>query len=155
MLENDDKKYNAKKQQKKDCMSVDVKKNLGIMFREKRQEMHLSLKEVENAISIRMTYLQAIEEGEIEKYLSPVYGLGFIKQYATFLGFDAEKIVKENSQAFKRNTSFQEFDYGIGTLDVRNTNRSSAKRGSNVLWGFVSVGVLIIAWFLAKALGVI
>ena len=36
---------------------------LGDLFRSKREEMSLTLKEVENATSIRMLYLQAIEEG--------------------------------------------------------------------------------------------
>ena len=134
-------------------MSSDLK-SLGILFRDKREEMHLSLKEVENATSIRMMYLQAIEEGKVDNYLSAVYVLGFIKQYAKFLGFDAEKIIKENAKSFKIPAQTPDFDYGIGTLDVRNKNKS-AKRGSNILWVGVSIGVMVIAWFFAKALGVI
>ena len=135
-------------------MSSDLK-SLGILFKDKRTEMHLSLKEVENATSIRMMYLQAIEEGKVGNYLSAVYALGFIRQYAKFLGLDAEKIIQENAKAFKIATDTQDFDYGIGTLDVRNKNKSSAKRSSNMLWISMSVGIMIIAWFFAKALGVI
>lgn len=131
-------------------------KPLGIIFKDKREEMHLSLKEVENATSIRMMYLQAIEEGKVENYLSAVYALGFIKQYANFLGLDAEKIIKENAKAFKLSTNTPEFDYGIGTLDIRNKNKNSIKRGNNnVMWISLSLGVLGIAWIFAKALGVI
>lgn len=131
-------------------------KSLGIIFKDKREEMHLSLKEVENATSIRMMYLQAIEEGKVENYLSAVYALGFIKQYANFLGLDAEKIIKENAKSFKLATNAPEFDYGIGTLDIRNKNKSGIKRGSNnVMWISISIGVLGIAWLFAKVLGVI
>jgi cytoskeletal protein RodZ len=63
--------------------------NLGELFRIKREEMHLSLKEIENATSIRKMYLEAIEDGTIGKFLSSVYAVGFIKQYAAFLGLDA------------------------------------------------------------------
>ena len=52
-------------------MSVDLK-TLGQMFKDKREEMHLTLKEIENATSIRRSYLQAIEEGSAEKLLSGV-----------------------------------------------------------------------------------
>ena len=130
-------------------------KSLGTTFKEKREEMHLSLKEVENATSIRMIYLQAIEEGKVEKHLSAVYALGFIKQYASFLGFDAEKLLKENKEAFKMAKTTPEFDYGLGAIDVRNTNNFSAKRGVNAMWILLSIGILVLAWFFAKAIGVI
>ena len=62
-------------------MDEDIKK-VGEIFRSKRAEMNMSLKEVENATSIRSSYLEAIEEGNMEQTLSSVYTLGFIKQYA-------------------------------------------------------------------------
>ena len=135
-------------------MNEDLR-SLGIIFKDKREEMHLSLKEVENATSIRMMYLQAIEEGKVENYLSAVYALGFIKQYASFLGLDAEKIIKENAKCFKMTTNTPDFDYGIGTLEIRNKNKSGAKKSSNYLWIAISAGVVVIAWFFAKSLGVI
>ena len=138
-------------------MDENVKK-LGSLFKGKREEMHLTLKEVENATSIRMMYLQAIEEGNVQDYLSAVYALGFIKQYAAFLGFNPEKIVAENAAIFKKNVeSSQEFDYGIGTLEVRNKHVSSnsSKRISNVVWVIVSALLMLMAWFFAKALGVV
>jgi cytoskeletal protein RodZ len=134
-------------------MTCDLK-TLGSKFRKKREEMHLSLKEIENATSIRMAYLQSIEEGDIGKYLSPVYSMGFIKQYASFLGFNGEQIIKEHPNAFKMNRKKQEFDYGLGSIDIRNTN-SSAKKSSNILWIGISLGVLVIAWYFAKFLKVI
>ncbi len=131
------------------------KKSIGELFKSKRNEMSLSLKEVENATSIRKIYLQAIEDGNVEKYLSPVYAKGFIRQYATFLGLDGEKILKENPQQFVNlQAEKQEFDYGIGTLEVRNPPANSAKWLPNALWIGVSILVVLGAWFLARALGV-
>lgn len=136
-------------------MSLD-QKTLGDTFRKKREEMHLSLKEVENATSIRMMYLQAIEDGAIDKYLSAVYALGFIKQYASFLGFDGEKILKENPKVFKMQKRKEgEFDYGLGSIDMRNNQTGSARWGSNVLWIFLSLTILVLAWYFAKFLKVI
>ena len=127
------------------------KKQIGGLFKTKRQEMNLSLKEVENATSIRMLYLKAIEEGGVDKLLSKVYILGFIRQYATFLGLDGEKIIKQNPKAFDSNVPKQDFDFGIGTLEVRNPQSSSAKILPNAFWIVVGVVVLIGAWFFARA----
>ena len=127
---------------------------IGKDFRIKREEMHLSLKEVENATSIRMMYLQAIEEGRIDKFLSPIYAIGFVKQYASFLGFDGERIIKENANLFKMKPQKQEFTYGIGTLDHRGGKSGSIKSLPNIMWIGVSVAVLLAAWGLAKFVGV-
>lgn len=133
-------------------MTVDLR-GLGLMFKNKREEMHLSLKEIENATSIRMPYLQAIEEGNAEKLLSGVYVLGFIKQYANFLGIDAEKIIKQNPRAFMFSSVQPDFDYGIGTLDVRSPRSSLEKKRSNAIWMGVGTAVIFLAWLFAKFLG--
>jgi cytoskeletal protein RodZ len=132
---------------------LDQKKQIGELFKAKRQEMNLTLKEVENATSIRMLYLQAIEEGNVGRLLSKVYILGFIKQYAIFLGLDADKIIKQNPKAFESNVQKQDFDYGIGTLEVRNMQSMSMKKLPNSIWIGIALAALIGAWFFARALG--
>ncbi len=133
--------------------TIEMKK-LGDLFRMKREEMHLTLKEVENATSIRMSYLQAIEEGKIGQFLSRVYAIGFVRQYATFLGFEADRIMKENPEAFKLPLEKQEFAYGIGTLDIRGGPHGGVKWLPNILWMGLGLFVLILAWFFAKFLGI-
>lgn len=124
-------------------------KEIGEVFQKRRKELNLSLKEVENATSIRMTYLQAIEEGEQEKMISPIYAQGFLRQYANFLGIDGDAIVRENPNVFGRKEN-QEFTYGIGTLEMRGNPGSSVKWFPNAVW-FLAFGVLFfIAWYLAK-----
>ena len=88
---------------------MDGVKKLGESFRVKREEMNLTLKEVENATSIRMMYLQAIEEGKVQQFLSNVYALGFIRQYASFLGFNQDFLTKEYPEAFRITTEKQDF----------------------------------------------
>ncbi len=44
-------------------------KRLGEMLKMKRAEKNLSLKEVENATSIRQNHLESIEEGTINDHL--------------------------------------------------------------------------------------
>ncbi len=132
----------------------DDAQNIGNLFKQKRKETNLSLKEAENATSIRMVYLQAIEDGEMSKLISPVYAQGFIRQYATFLGIDGDRIVRENPEHFNREPT-PEFSYGIGTLETRGNPGSGAKWFPNALW-IVAFGlVLAIAWYFARFLDVV
>ena len=132
-----------------------TKKNLGDLFRTKREEMSLSLKEVENAISIRKSYLKAIEENDIEKYISAVYASGFIKQYANFLGFDGNKIVAEDVKTANMNKKAKEdFSFGIGTLEMRQLPQTNVKWMPNLLWTGLGIAILVFAYLFAKMLGV-
>ncbi len=130
-------------------------KKLGERFRSKREEMNLTLKEVENATSIRMTYLQAIEEGRIGHFLSSVYALGFIRQYANFLGFEQEKLTKEFPDALRMPTEKQDFAYGIGTLEMRSSPQGGVRWVPNLIWGSAFVLLAICAWYFAKFMGII
>ncbi len=129
-------------------------KNVGDLLRQRRKEMNLSLKEAENATSIRIAYLQALEDGEMNKLISPIYAQGFFKQYASFLGIDGEQIVRENPGVFSR-PEVQEFAYGIGTLEGRGNPGAGVKWFPNALWIMAFVLILILAWYFARLLGVI
>ena len=133
-------------------MSEGLKK-MGESFRTKREEMNLSLKEVENATSIRMLYLQAIEEGKIHQFLSTVYVLGFIRQYGNFLGFDAEKLGREYPEAFRVSVEKQDFAYGIGTLEARGSPHGGVRWFPNLFWGLGIAVVGIAAWYFGKLVG--
>ncbi|MCB1135812.1 MAG: helix-turn-helix domain-containing protein [Chlamydiia bacterium] len=129
-------------------------KEFGEAFRQKRHERNLSLKEVENATSIRMSYLQAIEEGDVSRLISPVYAQGFVKQYAIFLGLDADAIIRQHPEVFNRAEN-QHFDYGIGTLEKRGAQGSGVNSLPNLVWVAVFVGVLVVAWGLAHYLEIV
>lgn len=126
---------------------------MGSAFRKKREEMNLTLKEVENATSIRMVYLQAIEEGRVDHFLSRVYALGFIRQYGSFLGYENEKLSKEFPEALKIPLEKQEFSYGIGTMEVRSSPNAGIKWIPNLMKGLAVGSVIFCAWLFAKFLG--
>ena len=135
-------------------MSEELKR-VGGMFKSKRKELNLSLKEVENSTSIRSSYLEAIEEGNIDAHISGVYALGFMKQYAQFLGIDIEHLIRENPQAFRMPAEKHEFSYGIGTLEVRGSIGGGVKWLPNLMWAAAAAVLLVIAWYVAKFLGVL
>jgi cytoskeletal protein RodZ len=129
-------------------------KNLGDALRSKREEMNVTLKEAENATSIRMLYLQAIEDGRVSHFISNAYAMGFIRQYANFLGFDGEKLIKDHPDAFRIPIEKQDFAYGIGTLEMRGSPHGGVRWMPNLLWGGAFVLIAIAAWYFAKFLGV-
>lgn len=130
-------------------------KHIGQMFKAKRKELNMTLKEVENSTSIRSGYLEAIEEGKVQEFISNVYAVGFIKQYANFLGFDAEKIVRENPVAFKMPGEKHDFAYGIGTLEMRGSLGGGVKWLPNLLWALLGTTVLFLGWYFAKLIGIL
>jgi cytoskeletal protein RodZ len=130
-------------------------KRVGDVFKAKRKELNLSLKEVENSTSIRSTYLEAIEEGQISDYISGVYALGFIKQYAQFLGLDIDGMIRDNPATFRMPAEKHEFNYGIGTLEVRGSMGGGVKWLPNLIWAGAASLILVAAWYLAKFLGIL
>jgi cytoskeletal protein RodZ len=130
-------------------------KQIGAMFKARRRERSLSLKEAENSTSIRSGYLEAIEEGKINQSIAAVYALGFIKQYAAFLEIDIERLMRENPQAFRMPSEKHEFSYGIGTLEVRGSLGGGVKWLPSLIWAGGSAVVIVIAWYLARYFGLI
>ncbi len=135
-------------------MNEDLKR-VGEIFKAKRKELNLSLKEVENSTSIRSTYLEAIEEGQINDYISSVYALGFMKQYAQFLGLDIDGMIRDNPMTFRMPAEKHEFNYGIGTLEARGSMSGGVKWLPNLIWAGAATIVLVAAWYLAKFLGIL
>lgn len=129
-------------------------KSIGDLLRGRRKELQLTLKDVETATSIRTNYLHAIEEGQMEKLISPIYAQGFVKQFATALGLDGERIIAENSELFGRPIQ-QEFAYGIGTLEPRGNPGASVKWVPGSVWVGAFFILLLIAYYVARLLEVV
>ena len=133
-------------------MIADAKK-MGEIFRAKREEKKISLKEIESSTSIRVGYLSAIEEGRLDKFHSTVYLYGFMRQYASFLGLDMDKMIREFPEVFKLPKEKHEFAYGIGTIEMRGNSSHGMKWLPNFVWAAGIAIVLFFAWWLAKKLG--
>ena len=68
-------------------------KSVGEILQAEREKQRLAIKDVENAISIRAHYLNAIEEGNYEIVPGEVFLKGFIRNYADFLGLNGPEMV--------------------------------------------------------------
>lgn len=122
--------------------------SFGQYFRQRREERGLSLKEVENATSIRATYLEAIEQGRFHQVISPVYAKGFVRQYANFLGIDGDRFIQEYSHLFGKKVDKVDEILGIGTLEQR-TPQNPSRILPNLGLAVTAVAVLAAAWLLA------
>lgn len=131
---------------------------LGDLLKQKRKERNLSLKEVENGTSIRISFLEAIEDGQLNKLISPIYAQGFIKKYAFFLGLDGEKLLRERPFLMKilsdRQVDPQTFAYGLGSIEIRGSPGGEIKWMPNLVWVGVSVLVILTGWFIARYFGI-
>lgn len=137
------------------CRMDEEIKEIGLKFKKRREELGLSLKEIENSTSIRSSYLEAIEEGFTDKFLTEVYMIGFMKQYGTFLGMNMDQVTNEFPGIFNRKGERHNFEYGIGTLEMRGSMSGGVKWLPNVLWAGAAAAILVLAWFFAKYLNLI
>ncbi|WP_072867034.1 helix-turn-helix domain-containing protein [Desulfofundulus thermosubterraneus] len=67
--------------------------DIGNVLREARQARGVSLEQVEEETKIRRKYLEALEEEAFDVLPGRVYVRGFLRNYARFLGLDAEALV--------------------------------------------------------------
>jgi cytoskeleton protein RodZ len=68
-------------------------KSIGEIIKEKREELNLTLFEVENELKIKQKYLNLIEKDNFTKFSSHTHAKGFLKNYAKFLGLNYESLV--------------------------------------------------------------
>lgn len=75
---------------------------LGTELRDARQKRDLTLQDVERRIHIRQKYLEALEGGQVVLLPSPPQTRGFLRNYARFLGMDAESMVARWDEALAK-----------------------------------------------------
>lgn len=74
--------------------TIPEKEALGEKLAKKRVALGYDIKEVERATRIRAKYLEMIEAGNYEKLPPDVYVRGFLKNYASFLRLDVNKVTR-------------------------------------------------------------
>lgn len=86
--------------------------NLGEYLKKEREKKGITLDEVSNFTRIRKTYLQEIEDGNIEMQ-PPVFIKGFLKSYAEFLGLDGQEILEKYNDIIKEKEGTAEAEKGF------------------------------------------
>ncbi|MBI3385102.1 helix-turn-helix domain-containing protein [Candidatus Gottesmanbacteria bacterium] len=68
-------------------------KTVGDILKKKREEKNLTFSEIEKAIKIRKTYLEALENGDYHSLPPAAFTRGFIKNYSDYLGLQSREIL--------------------------------------------------------------
>jgi cytoskeletal protein RodZ len=96
---------------------------IGESLQSQREQLGLSLTDVENQIHIPIRYLAAIEGGRLEELPSSVQGRGMLKNYAEFLGLDPDILLLRYADVLQQR------------LREKHPPSSSSRRGLRVpLW---------------------
>lgn len=66
---------------------------VGEILRRAREHFGQSLADVEAAIRIRGSQIDAIEKSQYDKLPGRVYAIGFVRSYSEYLGFDGDKMI--------------------------------------------------------------
>ncbi|MBM7868406.1 DUF4115 domain-containing protein [Heliobacterium gestii] len=75
--------------------------SLGLVLRQAREQKQLSLRQVETDTNIRLAYLTALEEGNYDLLPGRVYGVGFMRSYAKYLGLDPAPLIEAMKHDWK------------------------------------------------------
>lgn len=119
----------------------------GDYLRQVREQKGLTLRDVEKGTSIRIAYLKAIEEGQIDGSITPIYVNGFMRQYAQFMGMDMDHLSHQFPQVFRAQPIAAEFAYGIGTLEMRGSPHGGVRMIPNwLIIATVAGGAAALYW---------
>ena len=66
----------------------------GVLLAAKRAERGLSIDQVAASTRIRPEHLRALEADDFDQFAASVYTRGYLRTYATFLGLDAEELIR-------------------------------------------------------------
>ena len=73
---------------------------LGKILRENREQQGYSAAQVAEATHMMVQIVEELEREDFQRIAAPIYGRGFVKLYAEFLGIDPVPLVKEFSEIF-------------------------------------------------------
>ncbi|MGC9332828.1 MAG: helix-turn-helix domain-containing protein [Anaerolineae bacterium] len=116
---------------------------LGERLQAVRQEKELSTADVASTTRIPLAYVEAIEAENFEVFTSHLHARGFVRNYASFLGLDAEEILAQYDE--QRGHPRGNKERALVSPQERGTWRSTL--GADILLGLVLVALLALGGF--------
>jgi cytoskeleton protein RodZ len=98
---------------------------IGEIIRQRREDLSLSLDEIENHTHINIHYLTALENGEFGLLPSSVQARGMLNNYALFLNLDVDEILLLFAEALQLQRKEREH---FIEQDIRKTKKSTSDR---------------------------
>lgn len=118
--------------------AAEARAEFGRWLRQQREVRDIELDEVARATRVSIRYLQALEEGRFELLPAPVFARGFLREYARYVGLDADETVNSYLTALQR---------GRDDEEQRHDTASSERR-------LLAAGGAVVAVLLLAALGI-
>ncbi len=96
--------------------------DIGAVLKQTRLHKGVSLEEVSRQTFIKLHYLYALEEGQLEQLPAPVYTSGYIRQYARLLNLDEAALIRQYHAQIGTGLSYNRTDSPeVATVSVDQT----------------------------------
>ena len=128
-------------------------RELGQQLREAREAKGLSLKKIQEETRISLSFIQAMEEGNMDQLPHPVYAKSFLQNYAKYLGLDWKKMGEEFSRNFHKDEYEHIKKLPTSLKSGKNEMLVSHAVKASVL-GLALITVLGLGWFVYSSLWV-
>lgn len=121
--------------------SGDQLTTVGTVLRARREQLGWSLDEVSKRLRIRQEFLNALEEGQIDKLPGIVYASGFLRAYAELLNLNTDEIL----QRFKSEN--QQVDQKPDLLFPMPVAQRGISLGVIILISAIIIVIAYIGWY--------
>ena len=92
---------------------------VGEILRRTREHYDQSIEDVERALRIRASQIEAIEQGDLKALPGKVYATGFVRSYSEYLGLDGDKMVALFKRQAAGETDETELHYPVMPAESR------------------------------------
>ncbi len=119
-------------------------KTLGELLRQTRERKRYHLETIAKRLKIKPIYLEALEKGHYYAFPGLVYGIGFLRSYAQFLGLD----VKDVMDRFHAETS------GIKSQPLEMPipeNKNILPSGKTIVKSLLFIIIIYLIWYIANS----
>ena len=99
-------------------------REVGQRLKQIRLDKAISLQDIEEVTKVRVKYLTAIEEGNLDILPGQIYAMGFLRSYVRYLGLDEEEIMGFYKEYYKN------LNQKANMADDDFIRRDSAKAGA-------------------------
>lgn len=117
---------------------------IGRLLRARREELGLTLGDIQAETKVRKRYLEAIEKGDDSEIPGEVYAKGFIRAYANFVGLDGMKLMKQYRLWKQEQRGDQEEDDPAEKPAPRVISSATFRRRSPVSLVLIVLGILLL-----------
>lgn len=118
--------------------------DIGSTLQEQRQTLGFSLADVERQIHIHQRYLRALEAGRLDDLPSTVQGRGMLKNYAEFMGLDAEALLLKYADGLQQRLQDKQPSQPPGSFPLRMPLWLRRLFSGNLVTGALIVLVLLV-----------